>query len=133
MPVLSTTYLSSAYSSGSSPARNGSTTSSFSSLRPYSSSSLSHKSRSSYDLTQYRPANYLQTHPISTSSYKPPSSSLSTNYYSNRYSSAGISGKLLFVFSIKSNVCFFDFMFYLICNSNEFCLLSLNSVHLKLR
>jgi ubiquitin carboxyl-terminal hydrolase 8 len=91
MPVLSTTYLSSNYPSTSSPARNGPTASSFSSLRPYSSSSLGHKSRSSYDLTQYRPSNYLAAHPISTASYKPPTTSLSTNYYSNRYSAA-ISG-----------------------------------------
>ncbi len=89
MPVLSTTYYSS-YSS-SSLTRNPS-----SNLRPYSSSTyIPNKSRSSYDLTAYKPSSYLNsTHSSTTSSYKSPSSSLSTyNSNYNRWNSTGISGK----------------------------------------
>ena len=123
MPVLSTAYYSN-YSSNSSPLRNGSSSSSFSSLRPYSSSSLSSKSRSSYDLTQYRPANYLAAHPITTPSYKPPSGPLSTNtsYYSNRYST-GISGKnISSIFSSNSLNrfnCFHSSVVYLLVTFND--------------
>jgi hypothetical protein len=89
MPVLSTTYYSN-YSS-SSLTRNPS-----SNLRPYSSSTyIPNKSRSSYDLTAYKPSSYYNsTHSTTTSSYKSPSSSLYTyNSNYNRWNSKEISGK----------------------------------------
>ena len=112
MPVLSTTYYSGYPSSNSSLSRNSSSGSTFSSLRSYSGTSLSSKSRSSYDLTAYRPSNYLSTHSTSTSSYKSPSSLLSTNntsnYYSNRYST-GISGNNYFAFLLQFLSTFLNF------------------------
>jgi ubiquitin carboxyl-terminal hydrolase 2/21 len=85
MPVLSTAYYSN-YSS-SSLTRNPSPN-----LRPYSSTYIPNKSRSSYDLTAYKPSSYFNsTHSSTTSSYKSPSSSLYNSNY-NRWNSTGISG-----------------------------------------
>ncbi len=89
MPVLSTAYYSN-YSS-SSLTRNPSPN-----LRPYSSTYIPNKSRSSYDLTAYKPSSYFNsTHSSTTSSYKSPSSSLYNSNY-NRWNSTGISGKNFF-------------------------------------